>query len=69
MQASRVTLTVTGQNLFTLWTAAPDEWYGHKLMDPERTNQAGGATPGLEVFLQESWPQAKRIISTVRFSF
>ena len=69
VRASRVTLTVTGQNLLTLWTAAPDEWYGHKLMDPERTNQAGGATPGLEVFLQESWPQAKRVITTFRFSF
>ena len=69
VQASRITVTVTGQNLWTIWTGAPDEWHGHKLMDPERTNQAGGATPGLEVFLQESWPQTKRVITTLRFSF
>ena len=69
MQASRVTLTVTADNLLTLWTGAPDEWFGHPLMDPERQNQAGGATPGLEVFLQESWPQTKRIVSTLRLAF
>jgi TonB-linked SusC/RagA family outer membrane protein len=66
--ASRLSMTLTGENLATLWR--PDETsFGHRSLDPERTRQTGGETPGLNAFNQERWPSGRRMTLMTRVSF
>lgn len=68
VNASRLSMTLTGENLATLWR--PDEFsFGHRSLDPERTRQTGGDTPGLNAFNQERWPTGRRVTVTARVSF
>jgi hypothetical protein len=70
--ASRGSVTLTGANLATLWRAQ-DRLFGALGQDPEvRVNSEGwfGADPNLtNGFTQESWPQFRRFLATVRLSF
>jgi TonB-linked SusC/RagA family outer membrane protein len=68
VNASRLSMTLAGENLATLWR--PDETsFGHRSLDPERTRQTGGATPGLNAFNQERWPTGRRVTLTTRVTF
>ena len=65
---SRLSMTVAGDNLATLWR--PDsESLGHRSLDSERTRQTGGDTPGLNAFNQERWPMGRRMTLTTRVTF
>jgi hypothetical protein len=69
--ASRGSLTLTGENLATLWRAQWRKW-GARGQDPEvRFN-----TPNFYVdpnltngYTQESWPQFTRLLATFRLSY
>ena len=69
--ASRGSVTLTGANLGTIWRAQ-EGTFGAKAHDPEvRVNSANflndnNLTNG---FTQESWPQFRRFLATVRLSF
>lgn len=69
--ASRGSVTLTGANLGTIWRAQ-DGTFGAKAHDPEvRINTPtfvadNNLTNG---FTQESWPQFRRFLATVRLSF
>jgi hypothetical protein len=66
--ASRMHVTVAGENMGTLWR--PDEYvFGHRSLDPERVRQTGSATPGLLAFNQERWPTGRRVTVTTRVTF
>ncbi len=68
VNASRLAMTLSGENLATLWR--PDEFsFGHRSLDPERTRQTGGDTPGLNAFNQERWPTGRRVTLTARVTF
>jgi TonB-linked SusC/RagA family outer membrane protein len=68
INASRLFVTVTGENFGTLWR--PDEFsFGHRSLDPERTRQTGSATPGFLAFNQERWPTGRRVTVTTRVTF
>lgn len=64
---SRASVTVSGQNLWTLWVAQRSD-FGVKLTDPEIRNSAGaGSDPGgLLGYNQEGWPQLRRVLVTLR---
>jgi hypothetical protein len=64
---SRASVTVSGQNLWTLWVAQRSD-FGVKLTDPEIRNSAGSASDpgGLLGYNQEGWPQLRRLLVTVR---
>jgi TonB-linked SusC/RagA family outer membrane protein len=66
--ASRISVTAALDNVATLWQGAK-EVFGHRVMDVERTNQIGGATPGLNAYHQEGWPQLRRFVTTLRVAF
>ena len=71
--ASRASVTLTGANLGTIWRAQSRK-FGMLGQDPEvRTNSATayyGGDPNLtNGYTQESWPQFRRFLATVRFSF
>jgi TonB-linked SusC/RagA family outer membrane protein len=68
--ASRGSITVAGENLAILWREQATS-YGVPWIDPEITpNRTGAAyTTGNFGYTQESWPQAARIRTTVRFTF
>jgi TonB-linked SusC/RagA family outer membrane protein len=66
--ASRMHVTVAGENMGTFWR--PDEYvFGHRSLDPERVRQTGSATPGLLAFNQERWPTGRRVTVTTRVTF
>ena len=69
--ASRASVTLTGTNLGTLWRAQ-DRKFGARAQDPEvRFNSPGAyGDPNLtNGYTQESWPQFRRFLATVRMSF
>lgn len=68
--ASRASLTLSARNLWTLWVAQRED-FGHRLVDPEiRNNAGGGADPGgLSAYNQEGWPQLRRFLATFRVTF
>jgi hypothetical protein len=71
--ASRGSVTLTGANLGTIWRAQTRK-FGALGQDPEvRTNSAtayyGGDANLTNGYTQESWPQFRRFLATVRFSF
>ncbi len=67
MSASRVSVTSSVDNLWTIWQRAVDS-FGHPIMDIERSRQAPGQF-GLNGYVQEGWPQLTRFVSTIRFTF
>jgi len=66
--ASRLSLSVAGDNLAILWMG-DRERFGHRSMDPERGAQGGGQTPGINATFQEGWPMGRRITTTLRVTF
>ena len=64
---TRASVTVSGQNLWTMWVAQRSD-FGVKLTDPEIRNSAGaGSDPGgLLGYNQEGWPQLRRFLVAVR---
>lgn len=69
--ASRASVTLTGANLGTFWRAQ-DRKFGARAQDPEvRFNSANWyGDPNLtNGYSQESWPQFRRFLTTVRLSF
>ena len=67
MWASRVAVTASVDNLWTIWQKSEDS-FGHPIMDIERSRQSAGSF-GLNGYVQEGWPQTTRITSTLRFTF
>ena len=67
MWASRVAITASVDNLWTIWQKSKDS-FGHPIMDIERARQSPGQF-GLNGYVQEGWPQLTRFVSTVRFTF
>ena len=67
MWASRVAVTASVDNLWTIWQKSKDS-FGHPIMDIERARQSPGQF-GLNGYVQEGWPQLTRFVSTVRFTF
>ncbi len=67
MWASRVALTASVDNVFTLWQRTTES-FGHPVMDIERSHMHP-ANFGLNGYLQEGWPQTTRFTSTLRFTF
>jgi hypothetical protein len=67
--ASRGSITLSGENLATLWRAQ-SQGYGVNWVDSEisSNNQAstGGSNAG---YIQESFPQAARLRTTIRLTF
>jgi hypothetical protein len=71
VSASSGSITLTGANLATLWRAQ-DGTFGTKAIDPEvRINSASFyGDPNLtNGYNQESWPQYRRLLASVRLSF
>jgi TonB-dependent SusC/RagA subfamily outer membrane receptor len=72
MRATGASITLTGANLGTIWRAQ-DGTFGAKAQDPEiRVNSGAyfGGDPNLtNGFTQESWPQYRRFLATVRVTF
>ncbi len=67
MWASRVALTASLDNVWTLWQRTTES-FGHPVMDIERTHMHP-SNFGLNGYLQEGWPQTTRFTSTLRFTF
>jgi hypothetical protein len=63
--ASRASITMLGENLFTIWEAQP-EAFGVRQIDPEVRNNSGTA---LSAFNQEGWPMLRRFSTTLRVTF
>lgn len=66
--ASRGSITVTGENLATLWRAQK-EAFGVSWIDSEISANAPWAGTRDQGYIQESFPQAMRLRTTVRFTF
>ena len=66
--ASRGSFTLSAENMALLWRAQKDV-YGVKWIDPEITPNRNGDAVGNFGYSQESWPQAARIRTTIRFTF
>ncbi len=68
--ADRATLTLSGENLATLWQGTEDLW-GYDIIEPEiRVTSGGGSDPGgLSAYTQEHWPQLRRVLVTLRMTF
>jgi TonB-linked SusC/RagA family outer membrane protein len=69
--ASRAAVTLTGANLGTIWRAQSRK-FGALGQDPEVRNNAPNFynDPNLSNgYTQESWPQFRRFLATVRFTF
>jgi TonB-linked SusC/RagA family outer membrane protein len=61
---SRASITVSGQNLWTIWRAQMSD-FGVRHVDVEiRSN-----TNELTAYYQEGWPQIKRVLTTLRVTF
>lgn len=69
-RASRANLTLSAENLATLWIEQ-DEAFGMKVVDPEVRNSAPAANSpgGFFAFNQEGWPQLRRVMATLRVTF
>ena len=66
--ASRMSLTLAGENLGTLWRAERRK-FGYRWMDSEQVDQRSGfgdETPGLSAYWQEGWPQTRRYTFSMR---
>jgi TonB-linked SusC/RagA family outer membrane protein len=70
MGAERMSLTLSGHNLWTIWQATP-EMFGVKNVDPELRHTAGTASDpgGLSAYTQEDWPPMRRFLATLRVTF
>jgi TonB dependent receptor-like, beta-barrel len=69
--ATRGSITLTGANLLTLWRAQ-DGTYGTRTIDPEvriNTPSFFGDPNLTNGYNQESWPQFRRFLVTVRLAF
>jgi TonB-linked SusC/RagA family outer membrane protein len=68
--ADRLTLTLSGHNLWTIWQATKDN-FGYRLVDPEMRVSSGTATDpgGLSAYQQDLWPPMRRFLATVRVTF
>ena len=71
--AARLSLTLAGENVATLWKAQSTDAFGHGNVEVERTQDWGsffpGSTEGLTAYVQEGWPQNKRFIANLRVTF
>lgn len=66
--ASRMSLTVAGENLGTLWRAESKK-FGLRWMDSELVDQVEpDGTPGLSAYSQEGWPQTRRYTVSLRIT-
>ena len=63
-RASRASLTLTANNLLTLWRAEAER-FGHRQPDPEVRDNSNEHSP----YNQEGWPQLKRFMATLRVTF
>jgi hypothetical protein len=70
IRAARMTLTLSGHNLWTIWQGT-DELFGYPNLDPEmrNTNATASDPGGLSAYTQEHWPTIKRFLATVRVTF
>jgi hypothetical protein len=72
MRANGASITLTGANLGTIWRAQ-DGTFGAKAQDPEiRVNNGayyGSDNNGTNAYTQESWPQYRRFLATIRLTF
>ena len=66
--ASRGAITVSGENLLTLWRAQ-SEVFGVKFVDSEIMGNRTFDNTGNFGYTQESWPQLARFRTTIRFTF
>jgi TonB-linked SusC/RagA family outer membrane protein len=68
--AERLTLTLAGHNLWTIWQATPSV-FGYPIRDPEQrdTNAVGSDPGGLHAYIQEGWPPIRRFMLTARVNF
>ena len=68
--ADRLTLTLSGHNLWTLWQAT-DDVFGYPIRDPEQrdTGAVGSDPGGLHAYVQEAWPPIRRMLLTARVTF
>jgi hypothetical protein len=68
--ASRLNLTLSAHNLWTIWQAT-DDVFGYPIRDPEQrdTGSAGTDPGGLHAYVQEAWPPIKRLLLTARVTF
>jgi TonB-linked SusC/RagA family outer membrane protein len=65
---SSANLNFSINNVATLWVDQ-EEGFGARQMDPEVSNQLGGATEGLNAYNQEGWGQLRTMLFTLRVSF
>lgn len=65
---SGANLNFSMNNVATLWVDQ-EGGFGAKQMDPEVSNQIGGATEGLNAYNQEGWGQLRTMLFTLRVSF
>jgi hypothetical protein len=71
MRATGASITLTGANLGTIWRAQ-DGTFGAKAQDPEiRINSSTffGDNNLTNGYTQESWPQYRRFLATLRLTF
>ncbi len=68
--ASRLNLTLSGQNLWKVWRAT-SETFGHKIVDSEiRDSGSTGTSPGgISAYTQDGFPIFKRFLATLRVTF
>ncbi|MBX6365092.1 MAG: TonB-dependent receptor, partial [Gemmatimonadetes bacterium] len=62
---SRASVTLSGQNLWTIWRA---QWsdFGVRHVDTEVRDNGSTTTPA---YYQEGWPQLRRLLTTFRVTF
>ncbi len=68
--ADRITISLSGHNLWTIWQATK-EVFGYPVLDPEQRITQGTSTDpgGLSAYVQEAWTTIKRFQTTIRVSF
>ncbi len=66
--ASRMTFTAALDNVAILWWG-DRELFGVRAIDPERNDQTGGDTPGVDASVQEGWPMGRRLTTAIRLTF
>ena len=68
--ASRLNLTLSGQNLWRIWRAQ-SEAFGHPIVDSEiRDTGARNTDPGgISAYTQDGFPMFKRFLATVRVTW
>lgn len=67
MWASRVAITASVENLWTIWQKSTES-FGHPILDIERARQTATQF-GLNGYVQEGWPQLTRFVSTFRLTY